>query len=87
MKFITMFKQAKQEMQEELHQEHEGAVAFEYVIILCIMAVACFTVWGILGNQIISKANEIAQFIANNGTQAMGDQDLSDPGLNHTFLN
>lgn len=81
------FTQAKKEAEALLKEEHAGAVAFEYVIILCIMAVACFTVWGILGNQIISKANEVATFIANNGTQAMGTSDLSDAGLNHTFLN
>ena len=81
------FTQAKQEVLDRLQEEHEGAVAFEYVIILCIMAVACFTVWGILGNQIITKANETATFIANNGTQAMGNTDMADHGLDHTFLN
>lgn len=57
----------------ELCQEHTGAVAFEYVIILVIMAVAIFTAWGVLANQVIQKANEIAMFIQNNGTQAMGN--------------
>ena len=74
------------EVKKELNTEHEGAVAFEYVIILCIMAVACFTVWGVLGNQIIQKANEIASFIANNGTEAMGTTNTG-RGDTGTFLN
>ena len=57
---------------DEMNQEHAGAVAFEYIIILVIMAVAIFTAWGVLANQVIQKANEIATFIQNNGTQAMG---------------
>ena len=74
------------EVKKELNTEHEGAVAFEYVIILCIMAVACFTVWGVLGNQIIQKANEIADFISNNGTKAMGNT-ATGRGDKGTFLN
>lgn len=59
-------------LKEELSQEHQGAVAFEYIIILVIMAVAIFTAWGVLADQVIQKANEIADFIANNGRGGMG---------------
>jgi Flp pilus assembly pilin Flp len=71
----------------EMNAEHAGAVAFEYVIILVIMAVAIFTAWGILSNQIITKANEISTFIANNGTTSMGTTSAADTSKNHTFLN
>lgn len=58
----------------ELNHEHRGAVAFEYVIIVVIMAVCIFTAWGTLADQIIIKANEIANFIADNGRSGLTNQ-------------
>lgn len=55
-----------------LNEEHEGAVAFEYVIILVIMAVAIFTAWGLLSGELEDKAQDIVDFIAGNGQNAMG---------------
>lgn len=54
-------------MTDILNQEHEGAVAFEYIIILVIMAVVIFAAWKILGDELKLKAQEIANFIAGNG--------------------
>lgn len=59
-------------MKELLIQEHQGAVAFEYIIILVIMAVCIFTAWEILSDQVIQKAGEIAEFIQNNGQNGLG---------------
>ena len=56
-----------------MNQEHEGAVAFEYIIILVIMAVAIFAAWGILSAELKQKAEEIKTFIANNGTSSLGN--------------
>ena len=62
---IEMFK-------NELTTEHSGAVAFEYIIILVIMAVAIFSAWRLLSAQLISKAGQISDFIKNNGQSALG---------------
>lgn len=56
-----------------MNQEHEGAVAFEYIIILVIMAVAIFAAWSILSAELEQKAKEIRDFIANNGTSSLGN--------------
>lgn len=58
-------------MKKLLKQEHEGAVAFEYIIILVIMAVCIFTAWKILGDQVVEKARQIAEFIGNNGQSGL----------------
>ena len=55
-----------------MNEEHSGAVAFEYVIILVIMAVFIFTAWKILGNTLTEKAKDIANFIAGNGQSDLG---------------
>lgn len=68
-----MIKKALNTIKEEVNQEHAGAVAFEYVIILVIMAVAIFTAWGVLADQVIVKANEIAEFIRTNGRSGVGE--------------
>jgi Flp pilus assembly pilin Flp len=65
-------KRIAQEVQRELVEEHQGAVAFEYVIILVIMAVAIFTAWGFLADEVVKKAQEIALFIQNNGQNPLG---------------
>lgn len=59
-------------MKKTLKTEHSGAVAFEYIIILVIMAVAIFTAWKLLSAQLIAKATDIAAFIANNGQTGLG---------------
>lgn len=59
-------------MKNLLNQEHAGAIAFEYIIILVIMAVAIFTAWKILSDQIIAKARQVATFIKNNGQSSLG---------------
>jgi Flp pilus assembly pilin Flp len=68
-----MIKEVLETVQGELDQEHPGAVAFEYVIILVIMAVAIFTAWGVLADQVIIKANEIAEFIRTNGRSGVSE--------------
>lgn len=57
----------------EMNREHQGAVAFEYVIILVIMAVAIFAAWGMMGDMIIDKAEDIANFIGKNGQGGLDD--------------
>jgi len=59
-------------MKNILNQEHSGAVAFEYIIILVIMAVAIFTAWGLLSTELQDKAQDISEFISNNGQNALG---------------
>lgn len=54
-------------MKNLMKQEHSGAVAFEYIIILVVMAVVIFTAWEILGDAVIDKAGKIADFISGNG--------------------
>ena len=68
-----MLKNAIMEFRDELHQEHQGAVAFEYVIVLVIMSVAVFTAWDVLADQIALKAKDIAAYIQNNGKAKMGN--------------
>ena len=58
-------------MKNELTQEHEGAIAFEYIIILVIMAVCIFTAWKTLSAQVTNKAKQIADFIKNNGQSVL----------------
>lgn len=55
----------------ELDQEHSGAVAFEYIIILVIMAVVIFAAWNMLGDTVKDKAKEISSFISNNGQSGL----------------
>jgi len=55
-----------------MNEEHQGAVAFEYIIILVIMAVAVFTAWGVLSKAITDKATQIQTFIKNNGQSSLG---------------
>ena len=57
-----------------MNQEHEGAVAFEYIIILVIMAVAIFAAWSLLSAELEKKAEEIRDFIANNGQESLGNE-------------
>lgn len=52
--------------------DDKGVVAFEYIIVLVIMAVAVFSAWGILSNAIQAKASDIATFIQNNGQGGLG---------------
>ena len=51
----------------EMEVEHSGAVAFEYIIILVIMAVVIFAAWNALGDVVKSTARAIARFLSNNG--------------------
>ena len=55
----------------EMEVEHSGAVAFEYIIILVIMAVVIFAAWNALGDVVKAKATEIASFISNNGQSGL----------------
>lgn len=59
-------------MKSILTQKHQGAVAFEYIIILVIMAVAIFIAWKFLGNVLKSKSRDIGTFIQNNGQNELG---------------
>ena len=61
-------------VKSELDKEHQGAVAFEYVIILVIMAVTIFTAWRLMSDAVIDKATDIASLIRNNGRSINGPQ-------------
>lgn len=54
-------------IKNELTQEHEGAVAFEYIIILVLMATVIFIAWRMLGDALMAKVEKIAKFISDNG--------------------
>lgn len=58
---------------KKLNEEHEGAVAFEYIIILVVMSVAIFTAWKLLSTAITTKSQQIADFIKNNGQSTLGN--------------
>lgn len=68
-----MLKDAIMKFRDELHQEHQGAVAFEYIIVLVIMSVAVFAAWDVLADQVALKAKDIAVYIQNNGKTNMGN--------------
>lgn len=53
--------------EETMREEHSGAVAFEYIIILVIMAVALFTGFRMLSSSLTNKADDVSTFIDNNG--------------------
>lgn len=48
-----------------LKSKEKGAFAFEYVIVLAIMAVVIFAAWNILGDAVMAKANSIAAALMN----------------------
>lgn len=54
-------------MKSILTQKHQGAVAFEYIIILVIMAVVIFAAWNAMGSTVKDKGTKISNFISNNG--------------------
>lgn len=62
-----------------MNEEHEGAFAFEYIIVLVIMAVVIFAAWKALGSTVIGKAGDLSSFIANNGTTNMGTSGATTP--------
>lgn len=57
----------KDNFMKTLNSEHEGAVAFEYIIIVVVMVVLIFAAWNILGGAIKNKANDVSSYIGNNG--------------------
>jgi Flp pilus assembly pilin Flp len=59
-------------MQEFMTSKHRGAFAFEYIIVLVIMAVAIFTAWKTLATALTSKASDLSAFIGSNGQTALG---------------
>lgn len=69
-KLFKMFKSSKGA--QLLNKEHEGAIAFEYVIIMVMMIVVIYGAWTALGAQISSKAAQIATFIKGNGQTGLG---------------
>lgn len=71
-KLTNLFKKKNEEVKNLMDEEHEGAVAFEYIIILVIMAVCIFKAWDILSGEVIEKAREIAGFIQNDGQYPLG---------------
>lgn len=60
-----------EKMKQELNTEHEGAVAFEYIIILIIMVVALFTGFKVLADMFKTKSTQVADFIGGNGQTAL----------------
>lgn len=59
-------------MKNILNQKHAGAVAFEYIIILVIMAVVIFAAWRAMGDTVKTKGSQISNFISNNGQGELG---------------
>ena len=55
----------------ELKQEHNGAVALEYIIILVIMVVALFVGLGGIAGVFKSKSSQVSDFIGKNGQSAL----------------
>lgn len=51
-----------------LNKKRAGAFAFEYIIVLVVMAAIIFSAWDILGDAVIAKAKSIANTIQNEGT-------------------
>lgn len=61
-----------QSASKEMKREHQGAVGFEYVIVLVSTIIAIFTAWNFLSAAVIEKAEEIAEFIRHNGQRPLG---------------
>ena len=61
-----------------LKSKEKGAFAFEYVIVLAIMAVVIFAAWNILGDAVMAKAKSIAAALMN--------QNVSDPDFGAIVL-
>lgn len=68
----SLLNKKKVALAAQLNEEHEGAVAFEYIIILVIMAVVIFTAWKTLGDVVTAKAIQIGDFIKGNGGKPLG---------------
>lgn len=54
-------------MQEILYQEHSGAVAFEYIIVLIMMTIVLFVGLSTIRWQYRIKTSQIRNFLQNNG--------------------
>lgn len=54
-------------MEKIMNSKHSGAVAFEYIIILVIMAGAIFVAWAFLSDALKESAKKIADFITSGG--------------------
>lgn len=54
-------------MKDVLLRKRSGAVAFEYVIILVVMAAMIFAAFGLLSGIVMDKAEEIGDCIMGNG--------------------
>lgn len=51
------------EVKDTLNEGVQGAFAFEYIIVLVVMVAIIFAAWGILGDAIRDKAQEIADWM------------------------
>lgn len=58
-------------MKEILYQEHNGEVAFEYIIITIVMTLVLFAGLNALRLQYKAKTSALGNFIANNGQTAL----------------
>ena len=70
----------KKNFKNVLIEEHSGAVAFEYIIILVIMAVALFNGFRMLQQSLETKANNVATFIDKNGQESLSNGSHSSLG-------
>lgn len=56
---------AKEKAKDVISKAKKGDIAFEYVIILVIMAGVIFFGWNLLGNMVLQKINEISGVLNN----------------------
>lgn len=61
------------EVKDTLNEGVQGAFAFEYIIVLVVMVGVIFVAWGLLGDAVREKAQEIADW--------MKDASIDDSGL------
>ena len=59
-------------LKESIRRKRKAAVAFEYIIILVLMVVLIFTIWGILSEAIEAKVNEIQTLLENDEMTDIG---------------
>lgn len=60
-------------MQQILYQEHSGAVAFEYIIVIIMMTIVLFAGLSTIRWQYRVKASQIQTFLQNNGQKGINN--------------
>lgn len=59
-------------LKESIRRKRKAAVAFEYIIILVLMVVLIFAIWGALSDLITEKLHEIEEAMRNNSLSDTG---------------